>query len=111
MENTLSELLNMCMNAEKIFKKEGGKGQLLFLRRDQLLLLSLMKKLNANLRATRRRMEFCLKPKGGVEKKQEEDKEAKGPCFHYGKPGRWKRNCQTYLACLKGNKAEEAGNK
>ena len=32
----------------------------------------------------------ALKAKGGVQKKEE--------CFHYGKPGHWKRNCEAYIA-------------
>ncbi|CAL9018796.1 unnamed protein product [Prunus brigantina] len=44
MELTLSEMLNMCVTTEKTFKKEGGNGTIVFLRRDQLLMLRLIRK-------------------------------------------------------------------
>lgn len=44
MELTLAELLNMCVTIEKTFKKEEGNGTIVFLRRDQLLMLSLIGK-------------------------------------------------------------------
>ncbi|PKI54778.1 hypothetical protein CRG98_024830 [Punica granatum] len=31
----------------------------------------------------------------------------KGTCFHCGKDGHWKRNCQQYLASLKANKGKK----
>ena len=42
-----------------------------------------------------------------MEDKSEPDKKAKENCFHYGKPGHWKRNCPVYLASLKQNKPAE----
>ncbi|CAL2238961.1 unnamed protein product [Prunus armeniaca] len=54
-EHTLSELLNMCVNTEKTFKREGGMGPLLFLRRVQLLLLSPVIRVKANSMSARRR--------------------------------------------------------
>ncbi|CAL2247749.1 unnamed protein product [Prunus armeniaca] len=84
MEHTNSELLNMCVIAEKTFKREGGNGTI----------------------AKKKKWNPKLKPKGGVKKKQEEGKEAKRQCFHCRKEEHWKRNCQAYLASLKDNQAE-----
>ena len=39
--------------------------------------------------------------------KDTKKKKAKGNCFHYGKPGHWKRNCCNYLASLKNDKPTE----
>ncbi|XP_075640381.1 uncharacterized protein LOC142612146 [Castanea sativa] len=98
---TLLELLNMLKAAEDLIKKENTT-VMLAEKSDSSLKL---KPKGKNFK--RKGSQSFNKAQGDKVNKDTEKKKAKGNCFHYGKPGHWKRNCRHYLASLKNDKPAE----
>ena len=101
MEVTLSKLLNMLKAAEDHIKKENSIVMLAEKSNTSLKLKPKGKKFK------RKGSQSFNKAQGDNMNKDIEKKKAKGNCFHYSKPGHWKRNYHHYLASLKNDKPAE----
>ncbi|KAK8510298.1 hypothetical protein V6N12_073369 [Hibiscus sabdariffa] len=96
---TLPQLLGMLRTAESNMKKGGSKSILMVREAKE------KRKKVAKLKGigkTKPKGKNALKPKGGISKE--------GKCFHYDKPGHWKRNCSVYLEEVKKAKAVGVSN-
>ncbi|KAK8609939.1 hypothetical protein V6N13_093349 [Hibiscus sabdariffa] len=91
---TLPQLLGMLRTAENNMKK-GGSKSVLMVRKVKVKGKKVAK--SKGIGKTKPKGKEALKPKGGVSKD--------GKCFHYGKPGHWRRNCPIYLEDIKKAKA------
>ena len=79
-ETTIPELINLLKIVEPTLMKEGKTAMLV----------------NSSSSKNKKKRKIT-KPKGGAAKKKVKETSSKGPCFHCGKEGHWKRNCKAYM--------------
>ncbi|PKI50485.1 hypothetical protein CRG98_029129 [Punica granatum] len=97
----LSELLNMLVTAQNAMNNK---------RKDKKVVLVVGTSSSKTGKKNKKSKKgYVPQQLAGVSKNKGKAKVAvdKGTCFHCGKDGHWKRNCQWYLASLKANKGKK----